>query len=79
MNKGQNVPTHINLPTPGSSTTDGTLTRGPQGKPISRRSYYSKNDQIVTETYRLRREDSDFDKDISDHQRSLSEGRLVDR
>jgi hypothetical protein len=75
MNKGQ-VQTHINLPTPGSSTTDGTTL--PRGKPITLRNY-GKTEQIVTETYRIRGEDSDGEKELIDHRRSVSEGRLLDR
>ncbi|XP_065085982.1 bromodomain-containing protein DDB_G0280777 isoform X2 [Ochlerotatus camptorhynchus] len=80
--------THIHFATSGSSTTDATLPRTGLGVPITIRAdsggggigggvgiagtgFYKR------ETYRLRDAD-DLDKDMSDYQRSLSEGRLVD-
>ncbi|XP_053689417.1 probable serine/threonine-protein kinase DDB_G0282963 [Sabethes cyaneus] len=79
--------THIHFATSGCSTTDATLPRTGLGVPITIRSdsgggvggggsavgagFYKR------ETYRLRDAD-DLDKDMSDYQRSLSEGRLVD-
>lgn len=80
--------THIHFATSGCSTTDATLPRTGLGVPITIRAdaggggvgvgpagpggFYKQR-----ETYRLRDAD-DLDKDMSDYQRSLSEGRLVD-
>lgn len=82
--------THIHFATSGCSTTDATLPRTGLGVPITIRAdsggggggggvggvgaagFYKR------ETYRLRDAD-DLDKEMSDYQRSLSEGRLVDR
>ncbi|XP_062559355.1 bromodomain-containing protein DDB_G0280777 isoform X2 [Armigeres subalbatus] len=80
--------THIHFATSGCSTTDATLPRTGLGVPITIRAdsgggggggggggvaagFYKR------ETYRLRDAD-DLDKEMSDYQRSLSEGRLVD-
>ncbi|XP_055529306.1 probable WRKY transcription factor protein 1 [Wyeomyia smithii] len=81
LGKGQ---THIHFATSGCSTTDATLPRTGLGVPITIRAdsggggggavgagFYKR------ETYRLRDAD-DLEKDMSDYQRSLSEGRLVD-
>lgn len=82
--------THIHFATSGCSTTDATLPRTGLGVPITIRAdaggggigpgpagiaggFYKR------ETYRLRVDADDLDKDMSDYQRSLSEGRLVDR
>uniref|UniRef100_A0A1S4H501 DUF4739 domain-containing protein n=2 Tax=Anopheles gambiae TaxID=7165 RepID=A0A1S4H501_ANOGA len=77
-------PTHIHFATPGCSTTDATLPR--TGYPITIRnesgtapgtSQGGPGGYFKRETYRLRNSD-DLDKEMSDYQRSLSEGRLVD-
>uniref|UniRef100_A0A8D8CVD2 (northern house mosquito) hypothetical protein n=1 Tax=Culex pipiens TaxID=7175 RepID=A0A8D8CVD2_CULPI len=81
--------THIHFATSGCSTTDATLPRTGLGVPITIRAdaggggigqgpagiaggFYKR------ETYRLRVDADELDKDMSDYQRSLSEGRLVD-
>ncbi|XP_058831655.1 bromodomain-containing protein DDB_G0280777 isoform X2 [Topomyia yanbarensis] len=76
--------THIHFATSGCSTTDATLPRTGLGVPITIRSDSGGGGVGVVgagfykrETYRLRDAD-DLDKDMSDYQRSLSEGRLVD-
>ncbi|XP_058462735.1 putative uncharacterized protein DDB_G0277255 [Malaya genurostris] len=82
--------THIHFATSGCSTTDATLPRTGLGVPITIRSDsgggVGGGGGVVgvvgtglykRETYRLRDAD-DLDKDMSDYQRSLSEGRLVD-
>uniref|UniRef100_A0A182P1W1 DUF4739 domain-containing protein n=1 Tax=Anopheles epiroticus TaxID=199890 RepID=A0A182P1W1_9DIPT len=86
---GAKGPTHIHFATPGCSTTDATLPRTGFGVPITIRSESTSGgahpgtSQAGTgayfkrETYRLRNSD-DLDKEMSDYQRSLSEGRLVD-
>ncbi|XP_053671770.1 uncharacterized protein LOC128721984 [Anopheles nili] len=82
------TPTHIHFATPGCSTTDATLPRASFGVPITIRgdptavSGTSQAGQppgvyFRRETYRLRNSD-DLEKEMSDYQRSLSEGRLVD-
>uniref|UniRef100_A0A182Q2P7 DUF4739 domain-containing protein n=1 Tax=Anopheles farauti TaxID=69004 RepID=A0A182Q2P7_9DIPT len=86
---GAKGPTHIHFATPGCSTTDATLPRTGFGVPITIRNDPSTPGAVPgtsqagagvyfkRETYRLRNSD-DLDKEMSDYQRSLSEGRLVD-
>uniref|UniRef100_A0A182YIY3 DUF4739 domain-containing protein n=1 Tax=Anopheles stephensi TaxID=30069 RepID=A0A182YIY3_ANOST len=86
---GAKGPTHIHFATPGCSTTDATLPRTGFGVPITIRnesaagvappgsSQVGAGAYFKRETYRLRNSD-DLDKEMSDYQRSLSEGRLVD-
>ncbi|XP_049296668.1 serine-rich adhesin for platelets isoform X1 [Anopheles funestus] len=85
---GAKGPTHIHFATPGCSTTDATLPRTGFGVPITIRnesvsstapgtSQAGTGAYFKRETYRLRNSD-DLDKEMSDYQRSLSEGRLVD-
>ncbi|XP_055631897.1 bromodomain-containing protein DDB_G0280777 isoform X2 [Toxorhynchites rutilus septentrionalis] len=74
--------THIHFATSGCSTTDVMLPRTGLGVPITIRADSGGGGGVGAgfykrETYRLRDAD-DLDKDMSDYQRSLSEGRLVD-